>query len=457
MRAPIVSATMKRMDTPAEESATPEQEKSSPALSGGRFPIELWMVVVALVVRILLLSMASNVHFQQDKDDLSFVNEVSQIAGALAGGHGYTSPFGGPSGPTAWIPPVYPALCAIIFKLLGGYSLRSVIWVLVMNSLFSAFTIIPLVQVAERLFDRRIALLSGWLWAVVPYFAKWSITWIWETTLSTLLLLWLLLQFLKLRDELKDRNTKPWHWVAFGLLWGLAMLTNPSVLTVVGLCFLWLLRERGFRVWKPMATAILMCAIVISPWLLRNRVVMHRWIFIRSNLGYELFLGNYHGSSGACGGGIHIWMNGDEWRRYISMGEAAFIEVHARSAKLFIRQYPLEFLQLCLRRFLDVWDGRVLLMRPAWAKVWLSWLYPVFTVTTVSGLLVMWRKRIPLTTLIFLIFLVYPWPYYIACAQSRFRHLVDPLILMIAVFLVLELPAILTLRILPVDASDQPA
>src|SRR5579883_338880 len=204
---PGVSATMRRMEPTDPANPTPTQEpihedqKPDPWSLVRRYPPELWMVVVALLVRILLIYMANEVHFQEDKDDLSFVNEMSQVAGALASGHGFSSPFGGPSGPTAWVPPVYPALCGFLFKLMGGYGLGAVICVLAMNSLFSALTCIPLVRIAERIFDRRLALICGWLWALVPYFAKWSVTWIWETTLSTLLMSWLFLQFLELRDN----------------------------------------------------------------------------------------------------------------------------------------------------------------------------------------------------------------------------------------------------------------
>lgn len=41
------------------------------------------------------------------------------IAQALAAGRGFSDPFGVPTGPTAWMPPVFPVLMAVLFKTLG--------------------------------------------------------------------------------------------------------------------------------------------------------------------------------------------------------------------------------------------------------------------------------------------------------------------------------------------------
>ena len=437
LRVGVVSATMKPMETNAESSAEPQHEESALMALIRRYPPELWMVVAAFLFRILLLAVPGIIQFDELKDDMSFINEMSQTANSMYSGQGFSAPFIGGTGPTAWIPPVYPWLCFLIFKLVGGWGTNgtaAVVSVLVMNSVFSALTCIPLVRIAERLFNRRVALISGWAWAVVPYFAKWSLTWIWEITLSTLLMMWLFDAAMRLRDD--DKTSR---WVIYGLVWGLAMLTNPAILTLVGLCMLWLLQKRGLRVWKHMALCALICGLVISPWLLRNHYVMHKWIFIRSNFGFELHLGNFHGSPASCLGTLHPWGSNYELQQYRSLGEVEYVNGHMQAAKQFIRQYPGEFIHLCWRRFLAAWDGRAMMTRHPWRQIWLPWLYPILTGTTIGGLFLMWYKRKPVTTLIFLILLLYPWPYYIACVQTRFRHLVDPLMLMITVYLLLEL------------------
>ena len=37
--------------------------------------------------------------------------EVTRIAASIAGGRGFSSPFSQPTGPSAWIPPVYANRC----------------------------------------------------------------------------------------------------------------------------------------------------------------------------------------------------------------------------------------------------------------------------------------------------------------------------------------------------------
>ncbi len=311
------------------------------------------------------------------------------------------------------------------------------ITILAMNSLFSAFTCVPLFRAAEKIFDRQIAMLSGWIFALLPYFARWPVTWYWEITLSTLFMTWLFWRVLVLREEDTLRN-----WVGFGLIWGFAMLTNPSVMTLVGLSMLWLLQDRGLKIWKHIAVAMLVCGVVISPWLVRNRIVLHRWIFIRSNFGFEFSLGNYHGSAGDCWMGHHPWTNPSERQSYTELGEVEYIRRTSLIGKQFVRNYPEEFLRLCWFRFRIFWDGSVLYIRNWWRPFWLPWLYPLLTVSTALGLLVMFARRFEAASLMFFTILLYPWPYYLACVQSRFRHLIDPMMLMISVYLIVEVARI---------------
>jgi len=78
-------------------------------------------------------------------------------------------------------------------------------------------------------------------------------------------------------------------------------------------------------------------------------------------------------------------------------------------------------------------------MRPVWQWYWIPDLYPIFTVTTAFGLLLMLWRKMPETYLLFFTILLYPWPYYLDCVQTRFRHLIDPMMLMITVYVLVEI------------------
>ena len=136
------------------------------------------MIVAALAMRIAFLLVWQTYRFPEAPNHFGFGFETGSIAGAIARGEGFSSPFGVPNtGPTAWLAPLYPYLLAGVFKVFGLFSTPSAIAILTINSLFAAFTCWPIFRIADRIFGRTVALISGWTWAVVPFFFRWAITW----------------------------------------------------------------------------------------------------------------------------------------------------------------------------------------------------------------------------------------------------------------------------------------
>ena len=178
--------------------------------------------------------------------------------------------------------------------MLGSFA--SIIFIFTVQSLFSALTVIPLLGIAKHSVGRRAGLWAAWTWILFPWFSKWSVTWLWETSLSALLLSLLFWYALSL-PEASTRKS----WIGFGALWGFAVLTNPALITFLPVSLVWCgyeMHRRKTEWFKPALSSMLVCLIVISPWLLRNRVVFGHWVFLRSNFGFEFALGNYHSSLG---------------------------------------------------------------------------------------------------------------------------------------------------------------
>src|SRR5438552_5255035 len=91
--------------------------------------MRLWPVVmVALVLRIAVLTLAHTYRFPAHDDHFSFGWETGRLARSIALGEGFSSPFHGHTGPSAWIAPLYPYFLAGIFKIFGIYSNASA-WV----------------------------------------------------------------------------------------------------------------------------------------------------------------------------------------------------------------------------------------------------------------------------------------------------------------------------------------
>src|SRR5580704_15279316 len=66
-----------------------------------------------------------------------FEQETGSIAQSIATGKGFSNPFGRETGPTAWLTPVYPLLVVVAFKLFGVFTVRSFLFLVLLNILFS--------------------------------------------------------------------------------------------------------------------------------------------------------------------------------------------------------------------------------------------------------------------------------------------------------------------------------
>ena len=84
-----------------------------------------WMVMIAFVLRLAYILIAHTYKFKTTDDNFGFGFEMGRIGRSLAQGRGFSNPFHGVTGPTAWEPPLYPFLIAAVFKVFGIYSKAS--------------------------------------------------------------------------------------------------------------------------------------------------------------------------------------------------------------------------------------------------------------------------------------------------------------------------------------------
>ena len=125
----------------------------------------LAMLLVAFAVRLAVMSHMQSFHISAEDDHFRFGFETGRIARSIASGEGFSSPLVKPTGPTAWLPPVYPFLLAGIFKVFGIYSVNSALCVLILNSLFSAMTCVTIFLIGHKAFGREAATCAAWIWA----------------------------------------------------------------------------------------------------------------------------------------------------------------------------------------------------------------------------------------------------------------------------------------------------
>ena len=382
------------------------------------------LVLLAFAVRLAFMMTIGTYEFK-GADDYCRWGETTSIATSISQGHGFSSPFGGTTGPSAWIAPVYPYLLAGIFKLFGELTTHSIVVIFILQALLSALTIIPILGIAKRTVGTRAGKFAALAWAVFPWFSKWSVTWIWEVTLSALLLSLIFWWALCLNG-----NSPLRHWAAFGTLEGFALLTNPALLTLPPIIFLWHLRKR----WRQPMLAGITCLVIISPWLIRNRVVFHQWVFLRSNFGVELALGNHEHSLGRGDSLRHPAYNTNEYATYQRMGEVAYVKTRQAEALRYIKARPLEFAELSAKRVAYFWDGSAMGYRRAVAPYWLPMTFGAFSLMVLPGLWAAFHDRIYERELYLGVLLIYPLPYYLTYSQVRYRHVIEPLMLLLVCY-----------------------
>lgn len=388
----------------------------------------LRVVLIAFLLRAggMILLHSYRAHLEND--------ESVHIASSLASGQGFSNPFGQHTGPTAWLAPLYPFVLSRIFLLFGIQTRTAVFFALLLNCLLSALTAIPIFFISEYTFGLRVARWSLWTWCLFPYAMYWGIRSIWDTALSTLLftlLFWFTLNLAK--------SSTPRKWALYGLLWGIAGLSNTAELAFLPFAGIWICYHQ-FRQDRPFFRNATVGAVLffatITPWIVRDYVVFHKFIPIRGNFGLEFHLGNTPDAMGIWQVWLHPSQNSGELRKYQRIGEVAYIHSKLEETLRFIRQQPERFAFLTLAHFIYYWAG---VPRPELY----TWVYPVkvfftlgLSIAGVWGLVIALRQRLPGTTLYLLLLLSYPTIYYITFPHARYRHPVEPELLILILFFI---------------------
>src|SRR5215813_9170134 len=116
-----------------------------------------WLLPLSFVLQVAAIGAFHQYRTRPGDDNFEFGWEMGRVGRSIALGHGFSSPYDGETGPTAWEPPLYPFLIGGVFKIFGVYS-RASAWVLLsINSLFSTLTCIPIFLIARRSFDESVA------------------------------------------------------------------------------------------------------------------------------------------------------------------------------------------------------------------------------------------------------------------------------------------------------------
>jgi hypothetical protein len=186
---------------------------------------------------------------------------------------------------------------------------------------------------------------------------------------------------------------------------------------------------------------VLVVALFLAPWVIRNAYALGSPILTRSNFGLELRVSNNDSASpnqqinliNGVSDKYHPYLNKSEALKVRELGEVEYNKQATDEAKHWIQTHPGRFIELCLGRFRCFW----LYSDPT------SRIKTLFLNGTVllgfAGLMLMFRAE-PLTGIVlFLILLIYPLPNYLVHVGLRQEYPIEWLMTLLSAALVVRL------------------
>lgn len=396
-----------------------------------------FIVLAAFVVRFIYLDIMYHSFGEKIALPLGVYGETGSIAKAIAEGRGFSSPLHMfQTGPTAWLSPIFPYLVAGVFKVFGTYTYMSDFVLHFIDLSFSAFTVWPIYAIGNRAFGKTTGRAAAWAWVFCPTAIYFPVMWVWDTALAGLWMAMLFAATLALRGS--DRL---W-WIGYGALWAVGALINPSILTVLpflALWAIWPLRHDLARSARLAAAASLIFAVCIAPWTIRNYVVFHKFVPLRSNFGLELFLGNNSEVPDTWSPGLHPNENPVEGAKFARMTEIPYMEEKQREAFAFMRTHPLDSAHYAFRRFsenwMGIWDSPFDLWShmPLGGKLIIVWA-SAFSLLSFLGVLFAYRAGKEESLPFALMMLIFPLLFYITHPSLRYRFPLDPIMQVLTVY-----------------------
>ncbi|MGB9241797.1 MAG: glycosyltransferase family 39 protein [Candidatus Acidiferrales bacterium] len=403
------------------------------------------IVLVALLLRVGFAWDYVGQNSRQALAVLPFLQESGNIAASLASGHGFSSPFRIETGPTAWMPPAYPWLLAEIFRIFGVRTYDSFLAALALNILCSGFTCVPIYFAGKRIGGLNVAALAAWLWAFFPNTILNAFESMWEASLAALLaaiILWATLAI--------EKSERWREWVGYGLLWGVTLLTNVTLISLLPLLLGWLAYRRrkislSFHdsagvakttLAKP-ALALGVALLCCVPWTIRNYHVFHRIVPLRSTLGLQMWIGNNENPQEVWKEELHPIFNSAERARYIRMGEIEYMREKQSEAIGFILAHPGRDVRQFASRFIATWSGGTPTPLQDFVRTPGLWFRGVLlfnfvvAIGTAAGIVVLWKQRSAYLFPIAVFPLVFPWAYYLTLVVPRYRLPVDPAVMLL--------------------------
>lgn len=411
----------------------------------------MWAIfALAILVRAVALWLLDSDNRARSSDAWTFGYEATGIGRSLADGLGFGNlwmrpqgPWSEPSGPTGWLPPVYPALLGELMRLVGGVTPKFALVLFAIQAAISAATCALVAALGSALGEPRTGRVAGLAFALYPLSIWNAIYTVWDTTLVAFALtafLWLLFRY--------GRGASPARAAWLGACFGCLLWINPAPLSIAPAAAVFVAHggsRIGARGLRSVAVFSIVAFAVCLPWMLRNLRAVGAFS-LRTNLGVELAVGNNDDANGHYQRSRHPSFDADEFVAYRALGEVPYAAQRNGEARAWIASHPLRFAQLTLNRAWIFWMGEAPWSDPRRdgnkrpiddPNSWVKWAQHALcgSLAIAGALALAWRRfegRILLAMLV-----CFPIAYYVTHFMERYRFPIEPVLVLSATWFVL--------------------
>ena len=353
--------------------------------------------------------------------------EMGAIAKSLAETGQFANPYIIETGPTAHLPPIPPAILALIYYWFGRTNTTGYLFIgFTITTSSLVYALMP--WIADRLGAGRQA---GFIGGLVGAFMVELEQPTHGEGLAAIMLGLILMAFLRRWNDGKSSSKDAF---LLGLGSGISFHVQPALLPVFLACLAFEIGwHRAKRKTAIIGMLVLGVVLACVPWAWRNYTVFHDFFFIRSNLGLELRMGN---SPGAAATFEAMDRQGHDYKhprldlleaqKVKELGETEYMREALDETLTWIQDNPLEFFKLTILRFVHFWFG---LLIPSPTSV----LVVVLTILAILGIRHVFPSlTLPQRIILLMPLLTYPLIYYLVPFMPRYRMPIEWIVLMLA-------------------------
>ena len=350
------------------------------------------------------------------------------IAQSVVSGKGFSNPFQDVNtGSTAWMPPFYVYILALLIKLFKSQFLVACC-VVFLKDLVLILTGLVVYEIAKR---TLIKIKAEFILPLYLLFLLSNFKWFFQFTHDA----WLLLLFINIIFPLvvfiKGNRISLKIAIAWGVIGGLSMLASPVVgLVWFVLCVINMSAKKNI---KQLVLSSVLFFLICTPWFIRNYVVFDKLIFIKSNLLHDAYVFNYETENGYMTESFTyqriVWTAKDDPNcLYRKVGEVKFMEIYKEKFFHAISQNPYKYISNIKDRLLSA----LLIYYPHSEQYEKSslWKTALHALPFVSVLLLIFLKGYTASNYIkvaMMIYLIYLLPYIIVSYYIRYAIPLTPL------------------------------